>query len=78
LIGELDMWSADELNAASEASGSWNGGIRLDLSELTFIDSSGIHALVKLAKQSSNGSRIVLERPTDTVRKVFEIVGASG
>ena len=52
-----------------------NGEVRLtlDLSELTFIDSSGIHALERLTREAERV--VVLRSPTASVRRVFEIVG---
>jgi anti-sigma B factor antagonist len=76
LIGELDVATADHLYR--QVGGTLKDGrdVRLDLSRLTFIDSSGLHMLVKLCKGLQNGGRVVIERPTDAVVKVFDIVGA--
>jgi anti-anti-sigma factor len=75
LIGELDMATADGVyrRLAPSLNG---GGVRLDLSRLTFIDCAGIHTLVALSKRLSDGNRIVLERPTEPVRRVFAVIGA--
>ncbi len=48
----------------------------IDLADLSFMDSSGIAALVKARNQIADGShRLVLTRPADNVRKVLEVVG---
>ena len=60
LCGELDMASADSL----------------DMSELTFLDSSGIRAIVELATKSQRV--LVIRQPPDNIRKVLAIAGIDG
>ena len=76
LIGELDMSTADQLFWELEPALQDGSDIRLDASQLTFIDSSGIHSLADLCNRCTNGGRIVLERPTKQVEKVLELVDA--
>jgi anti-anti-sigma factor len=46
----------------------------VDLAGLSFIDSSGLHALVQMARQvESNGGIAVLAAPAPATRRVFEI-----
>lgn len=48
----------------------------LDLSELQFIDSSGLHHLVKaLEHQRARDGEVVLRAPTDRTLRVLELVG---
>ena len=47
LIGELDISTALGLKAALD--GLPQGSVTLDLAELTFIDSSGLHAIMRFA-----------------------------
>ena len=47
LIGELDMATVTRLKEALETV-SRNGPVTLDMAELTFIDSSGLHAIMRL------------------------------
>lgn len=47
LSGELDLAGAPELDAALAAAREAGGGLTLDLSELEFIDSSGLGVLVR-------------------------------
>jgi anti-anti-sigma factor len=70
VVGELDLGSAEVLRTAIVPNG--EVCLTLDLSELTFIDSSGLHALEKLA---GTERMLVLRGPTANVRRVFEIVG---
>ena len=49
--------------------------IILDCRALTFLDSSGIGALVALRKRLGDDGSVVLEEPQPQVRKVLEITG---
>ena len=76
LVGELDMASASELFSQLECDAQQDGDLRLDLSQLTFMDSTGVHVLARLADRCANGHRVVVEGPTARVAKLFELVGA--
>jgi anti-sigma B factor antagonist len=73
LDGELDMADTQTLVEAAAAFAVEPGDLTLDLSRLTFIDSSGLLALLRIADQMSDG-RLILLRPTEQVRKVFDMV----
>jgi len=73
LDGELDMADTEALMEAAAAFASAPGDLTLDLSRLTFIDSSGLLALLRCADQVSDG-RLILLRPTEQVRMVFDMV----
>ena len=77
LQGELDLGTADRLGDATTRA--YEQGVRtivLDLSELRFIDSSGLHELVKAWKrQREIGGDVVLRRPTKQTLRVLELVG---
>jgi anti-anti-sigma factor len=75
LSGELDMATADELRRTALAALDGQQSFVIDLSELTFLDSSGIRELLALASRSPSG--MVLRRPSDGVRRVLEIAGVS-
>ena len=51
-----------------------DGDITLDLSDLSFIDSSGIQALIQAADKLDNRGRLILRAPGKTVMRVFELV----
>lgn len=65
--GEIDMATAPELEAFAEARGN---GLALDLSEVRFIDSSGLRALVKIQEAASS---VVLVSPSPVVRKLLAL-----
>jgi anti-anti-sigma factor len=75
LHGELDVASADGFaDSLVELAGST---VVVDLSDLTFMDSSGIGALVRARNRIRAGGlgELVLTRPGAIVRSVLEIVG---
>ena len=73
LVGELDISSARDLSDALTAL-SDIGDLTLDLSELEFIDSSGLHALVLYAGSLNGaGGTLILANPTAMTERVFDI-----
>ena len=74
LRGELDIAGADALLEQVESVAGRNGSPNLyvDLAELTFIDSSGIRALIA-ASRNIRG-KVVLLSPTPSVAKILDIV----
>jgi len=71
--GMLDASSARQLKNYSSAAPS-SDTIIIDLSEVDFLDSSGLGALVGMArKQNEAGGNVTLACMNDKVRKVFEI-----
>jgi anti-sigma B factor antagonist len=80
LRGELDIAGAidlrNHLRAASKAS---NDRLILDLSELTFIDSTGLAILVEYhAKTQASGGRLILAGVQPPVARVLGISGLNG
>jgi anti-anti-sigma factor len=71
--GELDLAVADRLK---ERIGASHGRpVLVDLSECTFIDSTGI-AVILLARR--DGGRVAIHSPSDQVLRVFEVSGLTG
>jgi anti-anti-sigma factor len=61
--GELDLWSSQAMvNAVLELAGPGPSAVDLDLSEVTFMDSAGLQALVELTAALST-MRIVAVSP---------------
>ena len=73
LDGELDMTDTGSLTDAAAALAAQPGDLTLDLHGLTFIDSSGLLALLHVAA-AVRGGNLVLSHPTEQVQKVFEMV----
>jgi len=74
LIGELDMATVPHLLSALAATAA-NGRVTLDLSELTFMDSCGLHAIVEYARSADGAGPVVLANPSDAVLRILEITG---
>jgi anti-anti-sigma factor len=78
LSGELDRSTVDRFEAALDGTrdaGARDAGARvvLDLSRVTFVDSSGVRSLIGLGR--SLGSSLVLRDPSPRVRRVLELRG---
>lgn len=77
LVGELDLHSVPDFR---EAVGQLNGGghAKLDVSELTFIDSSGLHAIAQFAGAENGNGRVILEGVSARMRSLLEISMLAG
>lgn len=76
LVGELDLSSASWFEDRLDELAAHGHDVRLDLSQLDFIDSTGIRVLVRaLLKSTEDGWQFQIEpNVTDTVRRVFNLV----
>lgn len=75
-VGRLDSSSASQFMSGSP-SFSGNGKIVIDLSEVDFIDSTGLGSLVGIArKKREQGGDVRLACLNEKLRKVFEITQA--
>jgi anti-anti-sigma factor len=75
LDGELDMATADDLSQVLRDASTNHGGdpIVLDFSGVSFMDSSGLRALLEAAGLlNGNGSMVILNPPAQ-VRRVLDI-----
>jgi anti-anti-sigma factor len=74
LAGELDVASARELRAALDGI---NGKRQatLDLAELSFIDSSGLHAIIQYANGNGAHGPLVLTNVPEPMLRIFKITG---
>jgi anti-anti-sigma factor len=79
LIGELDHSTAPDLADHLRRLRQQSAHVRLDLSQLTFIDSSGIRELARAvldARRDGTALEITKEL-TDQVRRVLDLAGIS-
>jgi anti-anti-sigma factor len=74
LEGELDMATAPQLLAAADPLVTHDGDLRLELEDLSFVDSTGLRAFATIASRLSRG-RLVLVSPTKAVLRVLELTG---
>ena len=73
LVGELDLAEADAFLEWVGANVDSRREVVLDCSALTFLDSSGIRAILTLASQTQG--RVLIRCPTPAVVKVLQIAG---
>ena len=75
LTGELDFLSASDLGARlSEMRGQTGNSVVIDVSGLTFIDSTGLNVLVAGAQAIQATTPVVVAGASKHVSRVFEIV----
>jgi anti-anti-sigma factor len=75
LGGELDLYAAGEIaDTLEQLLAQPRASLIFELSQLRFIDSSGIALLIATAQRVE---RIELRSPTDIVRRVIELGGLS-
>jgi anti-anti-sigma factor len=74
LSGELDMAAAGELETVIVACAESASGLTLDLSQLTFMDSTGVRLLL-FAQQAcqANGAEFAVIPGPRQVQRVFEV-----
>lgn len=73
LVGELDMSNMKDVETALEDDVATGSDMTLELSELSFIDSSGIHVLIRTARQLLGHGRLILAYPSQAVRRILEM-----
>jgi anti-sigma B factor antagonist len=74
--GELDIAAVDEfLEHGEKLIHSGVAVITIDLGEVSFIDSSGLGALVRLRQSAAEGQRLRLGTVPKSVARVLQITG---
>src|SRR5215210_7499092 len=79
LTGEIDTYTAQSVrNAALDAMREHDADIRIDLSGVTFLDSTGLEVLLATRRRAQlEGGQLELLDPTRTVVRVLEVTGVS-
>lgn len=77
LTGELDLATAPDLaKVLSAAVDAGVGGLVVDLTDLRFIDSNGIHVLLAAGHRArADGFPMTLRNPTRQVLKLLQLTG---
>ena len=76
LVGELDADDAPAVRALLLQHATSGRGLVVELSELAFVDSAGLAALVAAHKAArAGGTGVLLAAPNETVSKVLSITG---
>ena len=77
VVGEIDLGTAGRLSEAAVAAVQQIGpNLVLDLSGVTFMDSTGLKVLLAVHKRAElSGGRLVLAGPTRSVDRIVKITG---
>ena len=78
LAGELDMSTAAQLDEVLGTAVEQGGAITIDLSELTFMDSTGIGVFLRAAVSLRGRGCLILHGEQDRVRRVLDLVRVDG
>ena len=74
LAGELDLGTVPQLKQAVDAHARTGQTVTIDLREVSFIDSMGLAALVRVQHRAAGrGAVLQLTRPPEHVQSVFRI-----
>jgi len=77
VVGELDMATAPQLELTLRDALAQPRLVVLDLSDLAFIDTAGVHAIVNATLHArEQGRRLVVLRGPATVERLFKLTGA--
>jgi anti-anti-sigma factor len=73
--GELDMSGVDRARQAIEQAEEGGAPLMvLDLSELDFIDSTGLEVMLRAARRATDsGRRLIVQRPSQYIRRLLEM-----
>ncbi len=75
LEGELDLAASPRLTEALLDFATSEREVHLDLSEVSFMDSSGLRVILALARSRADIGSVVLLDPSAAVVRIFEIMG---
>ena len=79
LEGELDLASTPDFRAATRDAGATDvDRVVLDLRELEFCDSSGLHAIVDFGERLPERTRLDVIPGPASVSRLFELSGVAG
>lgn len=79
VAGELDLSSAPDLKwALADALGASRGKVVVDLSLVTFLDSTALGVLVGVQRRLSAGTRLAIVCADANVLRIFELTGLVG
>lgn len=75
VAGEVDLYTSPDLrNAISKALGKGTGPVRVQLEEVSYMDSSGVATLVEGLRSADRGSiDFILDNPSKAVMKVLQL-----
>jgi anti-anti-sigma factor len=75
LSGELDLATVEHLREVLRRHSDSAGDLTLDLSDLRFIDSSGLRAIMEVSKSLGGEGVVILRNPSRMASRVLTIAG---
>jgi anti-anti-sigma factor len=78
IVGELDLATAPELKEFLSQVPHPDDRLEVDISGLSFMDSSGLEVFLRQAASRTDDAPLVLVKPSRTVQRVFEIAVPGG
>jgi anti-sigma B factor antagonist len=72
VAGDLDVSTVGLLADALEQAVAAGGDVRIDLSNVDFVDSTGLQLLVRTARRLEDRGRLILVSPQPRVRLLFD------
>jgi anti-anti-sigma factor len=75
LCGEIDVSNAEDLRSALEAGIEEGGPILIDVRELTFMDSAGVHVLVQAAEAMDDRGCLVIHGERRPLSRLLDLLG---
>jgi len=76
LVGELDLWSVERLQAVLQRVARDNHAVLVGLERCEFVDSTGIALFLQVRRQlESKEGRLVLYGCSDQVLRIFTVAG---
>jgi len=79
VVGEIDAQSAAMISERLDPLPEGSDDVEIDLSSVSFIDSSGLRALIEIHDRAEESSRrLVLRSPSQSVTRLLDIAGLAG
>lgn len=76
LIGELDLATIPHLDQELDNAEAWGKPVILDLRRLEFVDSSGLHAILRVDRRlQETGGTLTIIRGPRPVERLFKLTG---
>ena len=76
LRGEIDAHTAPSLDAHFDSLPPGTGDVTIDMSEVTFMDSSGLRILIAVDQRFGDvARRLVVRNPSHAVIRLFDVTG---
>ena len=77
VAGEIDLASVPELREALDGLGDAPGELALDLTQVTFMDSTGLQLLLRLGRERADPERPWRLRASEPVERVCVVSGVA-